>query len=201
MTDMLLHIAMTTYPEYGEHTYASIFILTSEKDSGSMKAMNENAGEIRLRDLMARDDGWGHEEGHKVFLALLKAIKAQSTVKIFRISLDGVKRTDASFPRESVLELARRYRGEKGFCLINFTNKDLLDNWDAAAIKKDQPLVVWKNDEYEFIGPPPSLGNRELFEFALTVPSLTTATAVRRLNLKITNASTKLKQLEAQGYL
>ncbi len=192
---------MKICPGSGVPIFVLIFVLTSEKDSGSMAIMNENVAEIQLRDFMARDDGWGHEEGHKVLLALLKAVEAQPTIKIFRISLEGVKRTDASFPRESVLELARRYRGKKGFCLIHFTNKDLLDNWDAAALKKDQPLIVWKNDKYELIGPPPSLGNKDIFEFALAVPLLTASTAAKSLDLKITNASTKLKLLEEQGYL
>ncbi len=163
--------------------------------------MNQNVIEIRLRDFMPRDDGWGHEEGHETLDALLGVVESQPGIRIFRISLKGVRRTDASFPRESIVELARRYRGRKGFCLIHFTNQDLIDNWDAAALKKEHPLVIWNNDQYILIGSPPSLGNREILEFALSIPSLTASITSMALNLKITNASTKLKQLEAQGFL
>ncbi|MBN1840730.1 MAG: DNA-binding protein [Deltaproteobacteria bacterium] len=163
--------------------------------------MNENNRVIILRDYMERADGWGHEEGRKVFNALLAAVEKTPAIRIFRISLDGVKRTDASFPRESVVELARRYRGIKGFCLTKISNKDLLDNWDAAALKKEQPLMVWSEDQYQVIGPRPSAGNREIFELAVNRGKLTASAAVKELGIKITNASNKLKQLEVKGFL
>ncbi len=185
----------------GELTFVLILFLTGRADSDSIEPMNENALQIRLRDFMSRDDGWGHEEGQSVLGQLLRAVEDHSRVDLVRISLEGVRRTDASFPRESVVELARRYRGEKGVCLTHCTNQDLLDNWDAAALKKEQPLLVWNDDQYRIIGPPPSLGNQEMLQLALSRASITASTAAKALDLKITNASMKLKQLEQQGYL
>ena len=150
---------------------------------------------------MSRDDGWGHEEGRNVLGKLLRVVEDHPHVDLLSISLEGVRRTDASFPRESVVELARRFRGKKGVCLTHCANQDLLDNWDAAALKKEQPLPVWNDDHYRMIGPPPSLGNKEMFELAMSSSFITASSAAKELGLKITNASMKLKQLEQQGYL
>lgn len=163
--------------------------------------MNQMSKQIRLRDFMVAEDGWGHDEGHDTFRKLLKEVEANPGILIFRISLEGVKRTDASFPRESVVELARRYRGRKGFCLTNFTTQDLIDNWDAAAQKREQPLFVWSDDEYKILGPQPTQGNVEILKYSLSTESVTASSAANTLDIKLTNASTKLKQLSEQGYL
>jgi hypothetical protein len=133
---------------------------------------------------------------------LLNVVERNSGKRIFRISLEGVSRTDASFPRESVMELARRYRGDKGFCLSDLESADLLDNWEAAAEKKDQPMILWLADgSYKIIGPQPSKGNAEILGVALNAPVIRAADAAAQLDLKVPNASTKLKQLWEQGFL
>jgi len=164
--------------------------------------MNENSTTIRLRDFMQSPDAWGHDEGREVYLKLLRTVENYSYCQVFRISLDGVRRTDASFPRESVIELAKRFRGSKGFCLVDLESKDLLDNWDMAAEKKEQPIFFWDKDGlYRIIGPQPSRGNREIFDYVLSVPYATAVAAAKALGLKLTNASTKLKMLCEQGFL
>lgn len=82
-----------------------------------MKNMNQMTTTLRLLDFMERDDGWGNIEGRKVYQRLLEAVENQPHSLVFRIFLSGVRRTDASFPRESVIELAKYFRGKKGFCL------------------------------------------------------------------------------------
>jgi len=179
-----------------------ILFLTSENISGLLSSMNEKIIQIRLRDFMQRDDGWGHEDGKRVLDEIMRFLGVHSHSEIVRISIDGVRMTDASFPRESVVELARRYRLEKkGVSLTNFFDEDLLDNWDAAALKKEQPLLVWNDDQYRIIGPLPSVGNKEIFELAMSHQSITASAAAKALDLKIANASMKLRQLEMQGYL
>lgn len=165
-----------------------------------MKPMNQMAT-IRLRDFMERDDGWGNEEGREVHQKLLRAVENEAGKLVFRISLAGIRRTDASFPRESVVELARRFRGEKGFCLIDVPSRDLLDNWEAAALKRQQPLTVWRGNSPVIIGPQPSRGNRALLDYILSVCHATAATATKALNLKLTNVSSKLKQLFDEGFI
>ena len=156
---------------------------------------------IRLRDYMPREDGWGHDEGRLVYSKLLSLVEANPATLVFAISLEGVRRTDASFPRESVVELAKRYRGFRGFCLVDVPDQDLLDNWEAAATKRVQPIVVWDGDKYRIIGPPPSEGNHKMFNYVSCVPSTTAGTAASALDYLVPNASNKLKQLWLEGYI
>jgi hypothetical protein len=166
-----------------------------------MKQMNQNGATIYLRQLMDRDDGWGNAEGREVFQRLLKKIEADPTKGVYRVSLDGVRRTDASFPRESVIELARRFRGNKGFCLVDIADPDLLDNWDAAAAKRDQPITVWRNGKPEIIGRKPTAGNGDVLNYVLSNSEATAANTAKQLKLQLTNASTKLRQLEKEGFI
>lgn len=166
-----------------------------------MRSMNEKTITIRLRDLMYSPDGWGHEEGREVGAKFLAAVEAHPGIRVFRVSLEGVARTDASFPRESVIEIARRYRGDKGFCLYDVSNVDLLDNWSSAAERKRQPVCVWNGGSHTFIGLAPSKGNAAILNYALSREAARATDAAQELDMKLTNASTKLKQLWEQGFL
>ena len=165
-----------------------------------MNDMNQSA-RVVLRDFMDNQDGWGTEEGRVTYERLLRYVEEHPGITVFRVSLDGVRRTDASFPRESVMELARRLRKKAGFCLVDVDNEDLLSNWDSAALKKEQPMVAWTRKGHRLLGPKPSQGNFELFEFVLGRFESRAAEAGDALSLKLTNASTKLKQLWEQGYI
>ena len=156
---------------------------------------------MRLRDFMDDQDGWGTDDGRVVHDRLLRHVEHHPEVGVFQVSLDGVRRTDASFPRESLLELARRQRKRTGFCLVDVEKEDLLDNWDAAAQKKEQPIIAWTRKGHRILGPQPSQGNVELLEFVLARYETRAADAASALDLKITNVSTKLKQLWEQGYI
>lgn len=158
--------------------------------------------DIRLRTQMSDSDGWGHVQGQQVREKLRKLIESRPTEPIIRISLDGVKRTDISFPREAVIELARSYRGRRGFCLTDVDDPDLLDNWDAAAVKLQQPLTVWERGmDCRILGPRPSVGLQDMLSYVLSVPVARTSEAATALDLKIPNASNKLKQLWQEGYI
>ncbi len=164
--------------------------------------MNETGTTIRLVDLIGGSDAWGHEQGREIHGKLLKIVEARPAVLVFRVSLDGLQRTDASFPRESVVELARRYRGRRGICLVDVEDPDLLDNWDAAAQRLLQPLFVWQLDgKHRLIGPPPAKGNVEMLEHVMSVPTTTASKASKSLHLKVNNASMKLRQLNDAGYI
>lgn len=163
--------------------------------------MNRKPRTLRLRDYLAGPDAWGRAEGREVFAKLIAAVERDSSTMVFAISMTGVRRTDISFASESVVELARRFRCNKGFCLVNLMDEDLLDNWEAAAVRKEQPLTVWDNGKARIIGAEPSRGNAEVLAYALTQDRLTAAQVASKLDLQLTNASTKLKQLWEQGFL
>ena len=166
-----------------------------------MDLMNEITRAILLRDLMDSPHGWGRDQGREVFQRLIKKIEANPGTIIFNISLKGVERNDISFASETVVELASRYRGDKGFFLTDLVDDDLVENWDAAAIKKGQPIMVWKGKAAQVIGAQPSQGNVTTFEHVLGKMSATASDIASTLDLQITNASTKLKQLWEQGFL
>lgn len=166
-----------------------------------MKPMNEIRATIRLRDLMETPYGWGRDQGREVFQRLLREVEANPGRPVIEVSLKDVERADISFASETVVEIARRYRGNKGFCLTHVANEDLLENWEAAASKKSQPLTVWEGEKGRVIGVQPSQGSVGTFEYVLTKPGVTASEVANALDLQITNASTKLKQLWEQGFL
>lgn len=163
--------------------------------------MNEKGASLRLRSFMKTAEGWGRAQGREVFQKLLRAVEEQPEVAVFRISLESVERTDISFASEAIVELAKRFRGQKGFCLCDVADDDLLENWEAAASREDQPLTVRSGNRVKVIGSQPSQGNIAAFDFALKREEVTAAELASGLKLQITNASMKLKQLWEQGFL
>jgi hypothetical protein len=167
-----------------------------------MKQMNERTRLIALRDYMDDGEGWGREQGRKVFRRLLDSVEAGSGCVVFRVSMRGVDRTDISFASETVVELARRFRGSKGFCLVDLSDPDVKENYEAAAARKAQPLIVWTGETATVIGAQPSQGAREALEFALQRPRTRAAEFVAdKSGMTIANASMKFKQLWEQGFL
>lgn len=167
-----------------------------------MKLMNQKTPTVRLRDLMGRSEGWGRSQGREVYQKLVAAVETHATAMILHVSLTGVQRTDISFASETVVELARRYRGSKGFCLTDLADPDMIENWDAAARKAGQPLMLKETDgRLQVLGIQPSSGNLAAFEFAFGRRSARAADFAAAARVSITNASTKYKQLWEQGFL
>ncbi len=166
-----------------------------------MNLMNEGIRVLQLRNYMGREEGWGRAEGRQVYQQLLAFVETSPGTTIFKISLKDVHRLDISFASETVVELARRYRRSKGFCLIDATDKDLLENVDAAAKKKEQPMLVWHGENADLVGAEPSEGAREAFEFAMSRHQTRASEFASRKGITIANASMKFKQLWEQGFL
>ena len=170
--------------------------------SVSMKRMNERSMVIKLRAFMAAPEGWGRVEGRKVYQRLLEFVEVNPAVIVFRVSTEGVRRVDISFASETLVELIRRYRGLKGFCLVDLDDVDMIENWEAAAAKKNQPIVLWVGENGRVIGTEPSQGNRDAMSFALSRPQTRASEfAEATPGMSIANASTKFKQLWEQGFL
>jgi hypothetical protein len=169
-----------------------------------MNTMNEIAAQpLRLRDFMSEDDGWGRVAGRETYRKLMDFVEAHPGVLVFRVSQLGVRRIDISFASETLVELARRYRGRKGFCFVDLTDADQKENWAAAAQRAGQPIMSWEvGGKPVTLGLEPSQGNAEAFRFALARSETRAAEyAVSAKNISITNASSKFKQLWEQGFL
>jgi hypothetical protein len=167
-----------------------------------MGHMNEKPTTVRLSDLMGHSDGWGRSQGREVHQKLVAFVEAHPGVMVFRVSLSGVRRVDISFASETIVELARCYRGTKGFYLDDLNDPDMMENWDAAARKASQPLMVRGTDgQMRALGLEPSSGNLAAFRFALERASARASELAAAAQISLTNASTKLKQLWEQGFL
>src|ERR1700722_7753383 len=103
-----------------------------------MNAMNEVTTRLlALRPYMDRPEGWGRSQGRQVYQHLLRFVENTPGTVVFRISFEGVQRVDISFASETISELARRFRRTKGFCLIDLTDPDMVENIDAAGEKEE----------------------------------------------------------------
>lgn len=142
----------------------------------------------------------GNVEGKKAFHELQRITDSHPDVEVFGISLKGIQATDASFPRESVISLAKLQRGEKGYFLKDFISDDLIDNWDYAAKAKDQALIVLKGaGSYRVIGPELNAGTKELLDFVMKSGVVTTSKVAKKFDVSAQNASAKMKKLHAMG--
>jgi len=167
-----------------------------------MKPMNEvGATLLPLRELMGRPDGWGRSHGREVHQYLLSFVEGNPGTVVYRISMKEVERMDISFASETIIELARRFRRAKGFCIVDLTDMDLIENIDAAGKKKQQPILVWLDKSVRLIGLEPSEGTREAFQFALARSQVRAAEYSAKKNISISNASMKFKQLWDKGFL
>lgn len=163
--------------------------------------MNQNCVVVKLRSFTSSERPFGNVEGKDVFRKLVDFVEQNPRTRVFGISLDGIQATDASFPRESVVSLAKHFRGERGVFLTDLHDRDLIDNWGYAARAKEQPLVIWNASTFEIIGPELNQATRSLVEYVLEKRSVLASQAAADLGLSVQNASTRLKSLVSAGYL
>jgi hypothetical protein len=164
--------------------------------------VNEFSTILKLRAFMERGEGWGRAEGREVYLKLIDFIENHAGVLVFKVLLEDIQRMDISFASETIVEVARRYRGNKGFCIIDPQNPDLLENLEAAAQRKDQPLMVTSDGKFRVIGVMPSQGNLDALTFALERPTSRVAEFVSSAKgTSLPNASNKFRQLWEKGFL
>ena len=162
--------------------------------------MNQNSVLVKLLSFTSGDRPFGNVEGKAVFRKLVDFVEEHPKSLIFGVSLKGIKATDASFPRESVVSLAKHFRGERGVFLTDLHDRDLIDNWSYAAQAKEQPLVIWDDANFRLIGPELNPATRTLVEYVLKKRSVLASHAAADLDLSVQNASTRLKNLVAAGY-
>lgn len=163
---------------------------------------------LKLADFMPFDpnadgtiDGWGVEDGEHVARELAQYIASKTEADTFEISLAGVRRIDASFPREAFLRLALEHVGKKGFYVTNVANEVLLDNIRAGADKLNFPIHAECNGKWELLGPKPKRTQVSLYEYVMNNGWIAASEVAEALDLKINNASNKLKELVSSGLL
>jgi predicted DNA-binding transcriptional regulator len=163
--------------------------------------MNQNPLQINLSKIAGQEEFLsGNVLGRTVFHELQREVIAHPGVTIFCISLNGIKATDASFPRESVISLIKLMSGEKGFFLQDFASDDLLDNWRYAANAKNQSVIVRKDSKnFEVIGPDLHDGVMVLLRYVMQEGVVTTSRVAKEFDISASNASAKMKKLHQMG--
>ena len=102
--------------------------------------MNEtNHNILKLSDFIEGNNAYGNDDGRDVFQKISKKLDDFSSTKIFGISLLGINRTDASFPRESIISLAKAKRGD---VVTIFDIKSSLVGNSGYKIKNASPVSV-----------------------------------------------------------
>jgi hypothetical protein len=139
--------------------------------------------------------------GREVFPKLLEHVERNPDQTVFAVSLKGVKRVDFSFSSETIVELARRFRGVKGFYLVDIGVPEIEENIDAAAQRVEQPLLVINGGKHYFIGGMPSAGNKAALDFVVTRTQARAVETAQAIHVSVANASMKLKQLWTSGFL
>jgi len=157
---------------------------------------------IKLGEFMDGPSAWGRAEGRVVFQRILEFVEKAGDKALFTVSLEGVSRLDISFASETLVEIARRFKGTKGFFFIDLVDEDMIENWDAAALRKEQPLMSWNSSVWRIIGLQPSQGTRAALEVALERGEVRAAEfAAISPGMSIANVSSKFRQLWEQGFL
>lgn len=156
---------------------------------------------IKLLDILEDPIAIGNEEGGEAYQALSRLVNQYPDQIIFEISLEGIDATDASFPRESVVSLAKSLRGEKAFFLTGFKNKDIIDNWSYGAEAKAQPLLILDSGRRFWIGSKVKSATLELLDYIYDQESVTTSMVANHFDVSAQNASGKLKKLHNQGFI
>jgi hypothetical protein len=84
---------------------------------------------------------------------------------------------------------------------VDLVDTDLIENIDAAAEKKEQPIMIWRGKSASLVGRKPSEGMREAFQFSMARVQSRAAEFAGQKGISIANASMKFKQLWEQGFL
>ncbi|MCU4675374.1 helix-turn-helix domain-containing protein [Catenovulum sp. 2E275] len=168
--------------------------------------MKQNENVISLKKIFEENslEGIGDDEGKLVFDKLVFFIDKKPEYKIFYISIKGVI-FDASFAREALVRLAKRYRKQKGICLIDATSETLRLNILAPVLSLEQPMPFYDGDLFDHIKSDkigvPSKTNLPIFKFVFDNGITSASEVAEHLDYKVNNASTKLKSLYEDGFL
>lgn len=147
----------------------------------------------------------GGDYGIEVRHKLISKIDQLPQFQIIHLSMNGIKFFESSFCREAIVKTIKHYRTKKGFCVTDIENEDYIENFFSPAHKQNQPVFVKTKKGFTTIGPSeeggPSKANRDVLTFIQSRASTTATEIVNELGLKLTNASSKLKQLLEQGFV
>ena len=163
--------------------------------------MNQNTTLMKLFDFCKSQMPHGNKLGKETFNEMRDYVEKHRGTTLFEISFTDIEFADSSFARESIVLLAKLYRGTKGFIIIDLDDEDIIDNIDYAAVALDQPLTIRLDTEIRTLGPVLTKSNLEILNFLKKKKKTTTSQIASSMNLSVQNASSKLKKLVDDGYI
>lgn len=156
---------------------------------------------ISLLDIVGSSTIFGSKKGQEVYAAIIGIIKENPNYTVFEICLDGIEAVDATFARESVVNAAKFFRGQKAFLLTSSETSKLSSSWSYAARVKDQPLLVLLKGSHHWIGDTITTAKQELVDYVYQQQVVRSGDLAVKYDLPVAHASTKLRKLFDEGYL
>lgn len=157
---------------------------------------------LRIAEFIDSGDAWGRELGRKVFKALDDVLFASpADAHIVKIDFDSMKRIDVSFPQEAVVELIRKYMGNRYFFLSGLEDQDIEENVSVALEKRDLSAIIRDSKGYRLTGKPLTDDLQGILKLADEQEEIGSGEVVRRFGMTQQNAANKLAALWKMGLL
>jgi hypothetical protein len=135
-----------------------------------MNEMNENITMLRIVDFIGSDEAWGRDLGRKIYRLIEDEIfrieKANPGNKVFVFDLSGLKKMDASFPQEAIVEILRKFRSSKYFILMNIDNQAIEENMSMAFEKRNEVGLVRDAHGFRAVGAPLAQDFKDIIKLA-----------------------------------
>ncbi|WP_138955502.1 hypothetical protein [Vibrio rotiferianus] len=149
-------------------------------------------------------DGTTSKQGIQLFSHLVELINNEPTEDIFYLSIKDAFFA-SSFGREGIVKVAKHFRKTKGLCLVDIEDEEILENLLSGIARLEQPIPYYVEDELRLVHEnkigTPSKSNTQVYEYTLKRELTNAHDISEAFELKINNASNKLKILFEEGFL
>ncbi|WP_281948711.1 hypothetical protein [Vibrio parahaemolyticus] len=161
---------------------------------------------INLGEIMAtlKLDGSTSSQGVQLFSYLVELINNEPAQDIFYLSIKDAFFA-SSFGREGIVKVAKHFRKTKGLCLVDIEDEEILENLLSGIARLEQPIPYYIEEELRLVHEnkigTPSKSNAQVYEYTLKRELTNAHDISEAFDLKINNASNKLKILFEEGFL
>lgn len=168
----------------------------------SVMIVKEAPYRLRITEFTGSGDAWGRETGRKVFKEMDDRLFARPADEhIVMIDFAGTDRIDVSFPQEAVVELIRKYLGNRYFFLTGLEDPDVEENVSVALEKREMSAIIRDSKGYRLTGKQLADDLQDILKLADEREEITSGDVVRRFELTPQNTANKLAALWKLGLL
>lgn len=168
----------------------------------SVMTVKEAPYRLRITEFIDGGDAWGRELGRKIFRDLDDRLFASpADAHVVMIDFSGTERIDVSFPQEAVVELIRKYTGNRYFFLNGLEDPDVEENVSVALEKREMTAIIRDSKGYRLTGKPLADDLQDILKLADERDEITSGDVVKRFELTPQNTANKLAALWKMGLL